>query len=187
MRSSFSRRRLPSSPSRRRSGRPLTGHRSGPVRSSPPLVAITRPGGYGWSASAINSSLTYGPYDSAVSMSVVPNSTHLRSTATASVRSAGGPQIPLPVMRIAPNPRRWTGRSPPSRNVPLRVASITTAPHSQSRDLPGSVAPVAAAARGALRSRGEAQSMPVHRWCQRHGTSSSSGTTTVPQCSTSSA
>src|SRR3954468_14206338 len=31
--------------------------------------------------------------------------------------------MPLPVMRIAPKPRRWTGRSPPSWNVPLCAAS----------------------------------------------------------------
>src|ERR1700721_1996636 len=35
-----------------------------------------------------------------------------------SSRSAGGPQTPLPTMRIAPKPSRLTVRSPPRVNVP---------------------------------------------------------------------
>jgi hypothetical protein len=31
--------------------------------------------------------------------------------------------MPLPVMRIAPNPRRFTSKSPPILNVPLAFAS----------------------------------------------------------------
>ena len=37
------------------------GHSPGPVRRRPPLVAITRPSGYGCRASAIRFSLTSGP------------------------------------------------------------------------------------------------------------------------------
>ncbi|CAO5170296.1 exported hypothetical protein [Frankia sp. AiPs1] len=59
-----------------------------------------------------------------MSMKVTPRSTARRRTARACSGSAGGPQIPGPVIRIAPNPRRVTGRSPPSRNVPLPAASV---------------------------------------------------------------
>src|SRR4051794_31776899 len=52
-------------------------------------------------------------------MRSTPRSTALRSTRLASSRSGGSPQIPLPVIRIAPNPSRWTSRSPPIVNVPL--------------------------------------------------------------------
>ena len=55
-----------------------------PVRVSPPLVAIRRSSGYGWSASAISSSLTSGPYESAVSIRLTPSSTARRRTAIAS-------------------------------------------------------------------------------------------------------
>jgi hypothetical protein len=122
MRSSRSRRRLPSSSSRNRAGRQFTSQRSGPGRSRPPLVAITNPLGYGNSASAITSSLTCGPYDSAVSMSYTPRSTARRSVARASARSVGGPHTPGPVMRMAPNPSRWTARSPPRWKAPLNEA-----------------------------------------------------------------
>src|SRR5438046_1477859 len=57
-------------------------------------------------------------------MSVTFNSTARRSAAIASARLDGGPHTPGPVMRIAPNPRRLTGRSPPRRNIPLSPASI---------------------------------------------------------------
>src|ERR1051325_1049725 len=117
MRSGRSRRRLPSSSSRSRSGRPLVSHSSGPDRSNPPFVAITRSFGYGCNASAISCSLTCGAYDSAVSISVTPSSMARRSTTFASLRSFGGPQTPRPVIRIAPKPRRWTGRSLPKRKV----------------------------------------------------------------------
>src|ERR1700733_7986509 len=56
-------------------------------------------------------------------MKSMPNSTARRSTRTASARSAGWPQIPLPVIRIAPNPSRVTRRSFPIRNSPAFPAS----------------------------------------------------------------
>ena len=40
----------------------------------------------------------------------------------ASCLSFGGPQIPSPVRRIEPKPRRYTFRSPPMVNVPLACA-----------------------------------------------------------------
>src|SRR5271170_5121175 len=51
-------------------------------------------------------------------MKLTPSSAARRSTRTASSRSAGGPQTPLPVKRIAPYPRRLTVRSPPRVKVP---------------------------------------------------------------------
>src|ERR1700712_1966322 len=51
-------------------------------------------------------------------MKFTPSSTARRSTRTHSSASAGGPQTPLPVMRIAPNPSRLTVRSPPMAKVP---------------------------------------------------------------------
>ena len=42
-------------------GRPFSIHRSGPGRSKPALVAITKSAGYGCSASAMIRSLTSGP------------------------------------------------------------------------------------------------------------------------------
>src|SRR5687767_12790390 len=58
-------------------------------------------------------SLTSGPYESAVSMKLTPSSTARRNTVLAASRSGGSPQIPRPVTRIAPKPRRLTVRSPP--------------------------------------------------------------------------
>ena len=58
---SFRRLRLPSQAARRCSGRPSGTHWGAEGRSSPPLVAMTSPGGYGYSASAISRSLTSGP------------------------------------------------------------------------------------------------------------------------------
>src|SRR5882762_9599195 len=52
----------------------------------------------------------------------MPRSTERCSVAIASARSAGGPQTPEPVIRIAPNPRRCTGRSPPRKKLPLSAA-----------------------------------------------------------------
>src|SRR5215470_6593173 len=49
-------------------------------------------------------SLTSGPYASAVSMRLTPSSTARRSTARAAARSLGSPQMPSPVIRIAPKP-----------------------------------------------------------------------------------
>ena len=45
-------------------------------------------------------------------MRSTPSSTARRSTRTHSARSAGSPQMPLPVMRMAPKPRRCTLSSP---------------------------------------------------------------------------
>src|SRR5437660_254845 len=52
-------------------------------------------------------------------MKLTPSSTARRRTFFAFSRSGGQPQIPSPVNRIAPNPSRFTNRSPPSRNVLL--------------------------------------------------------------------
>src|SRR5215203_1525782 len=127
MRSSFSRRRLASHASFRRSGRASRGHCPGPLRRRPPFVAITRPSGYGWSASAISFSLTSGPYESAVSIRSMPSSTTRRSRRLASFGSSGEPQMPFPVIRMAPKPSRWTSRSPPSVKLftPLTLARDT--------------------------------------------------------------
>src|SRR6201996_2769880 len=68
------------------------------------------------------SSLTSGPYASAVSMKLTPSSSARRNTLRASLRSLGSPQMPGPVIRMAPYPSRLTVRSPPSVNVV--VASV---------------------------------------------------------------
>src|SRR6266446_7406591 len=52
----------------------------------------------------------------------MPSSTARRRTASAPFRSFGGPQMPSPVRRIAPKPRRWTEISPPSEIFPARLA-----------------------------------------------------------------
>src|SRR5580700_1428218 len=55
-------------------------------------------------------------------MKLIPNSTARRRTRTASDRSTGPPQTPLPVIRIAPNPNWVTRRSFPIRNSPAFAA-----------------------------------------------------------------
>src|ERR1700733_2119602 len=55
-------------------------------------------------------------------MKLTPSSTARRRTFCALSRSLGSPQIPSPVMRIAPKPRRLMVRSPPTAKVPLAVA-----------------------------------------------------------------
>src|SRR5438046_1782944 len=50
-------------------------------------------------------------------MKLTPSSRARRKTFFAPSRSGGQPQIPSPVRRIAPNPRRLTKRSPPNKNV----------------------------------------------------------------------
>src|SRR5258707_14420075 len=65
----------------------------------------------------MSSSETPGPYASAVSMSWTPRSTARRRSARAAARSRGGPQVPGPVIRMAPNPRRRTSMSPPTAKV----------------------------------------------------------------------
>jgi len=57
-----------------------------------------------------------------VSMKFTPSSTVRRSTAFACSRFSGSPQIPVPVMRIAPKPSRRTVRSPPTSIVPAASA-----------------------------------------------------------------
>ncbi len=47
-----------------------------------------------------------------------PGFPRFRSVTGAAPRSARSPQMPAPVTRIAPKPRRWTARSPPMLKVP---------------------------------------------------------------------
>src|SRR5271170_2608984 len=56
-------------------------------------------------------------------MKSTPRSTARRSTRIASPRSRGSPQMPRPVIRIAPYPRRVTATLPPSENTPLAAAT----------------------------------------------------------------
>src|SRR6202035_4642746 len=51
-------------------------------------------------------------------MKLTPRSTARRRTAMHVSRSAGGPQMPSPVIRMAPKPMRRTVRSPPTPMVP---------------------------------------------------------------------
>src|SRR2546429_6750637 len=50
-------------------------------------------------------------------MKLTPSSTARRKTFFALSRSGGHPQLPSPVRRIAPKPRRLTNRSPPNKNL----------------------------------------------------------------------
>ena len=123
-RSVFSLRSASSVCCRRYSGRPTGRQIPGPGRTRPTLVAIRRPCGYGCSASARISSLTFGPYESAVSMKSTPSSTARRATLMATLRSAGSPQMPGPVRRMAPKPRRWTVPRSLTSKVPLLRAGV---------------------------------------------------------------
>src|ERR1700675_139407 len=58
-------------------------------------------------------------------MKLTSSSTARRRTANAPFRSFGGPQMPSPVRRIAPKPRRWTEISPPSEIFPAKLAEIS--------------------------------------------------------------
>src|SRR4051794_34913429 len=58
-------------------------------------------------------------------MKSTPSSTARRSTCFATSGSFGGPQMPGPVMRIAPNPSRCTSRSPPMVRVPLALMGLS--------------------------------------------------------------
>src|SRR5579863_886267 len=60
-------------------------------------------------------------------MKLTPSSTARRRTASAPLRSFGGPHIPSPVRRIAPKPRRWTESLLPSETFPARIAEISFA------------------------------------------------------------
>ena len=55
-------------------------------------------------------------------MKFTPRSTARRSTDFAASGSGGSPQMPFPVMRIAPKPSRLTVRSPPTSIVPAAPA-----------------------------------------------------------------
>src|SRR5882724_3103304 len=58
-------------------------------------------------------------------MKLTSSSTARRRTAKAPLRSLGGPQIPSPVRRMAPKPRRSTEISPPSETFPATLAEIS--------------------------------------------------------------
>src|SRR5260370_8356980 len=61
-------------------------------------------------------------------MKLTPNATARRRTASAEAGSLGGPQIPSPVIRMAPKPRRRTVSSLPSETFPLEaVVCVATA------------------------------------------------------------
>src|ERR1700730_4329360 len=55
-------------------------------------------------------------------MKLISSSAARRRTASAPLRSFGGPQMPSPVRRMAPNPRRCTEISPPSETTPATDA-----------------------------------------------------------------
>src|SRR5216684_6489786 len=55
-------------------------------------------------------------------MKLIPSSTARRRTASADLRSFGGPQMPSPVRRIAPKPRRCTEISSLSKISPAAFA-----------------------------------------------------------------
>src|SRR6266481_7173810 len=55
-------------------------------------------------------------------MKLISSSTARRRTANAALGSLGGPQMPSPVRRIAPKPRRCTEISPPSEISPAKLA-----------------------------------------------------------------
>src|SRR5438105_4022052 len=54
-------------------------------------------------------------------MKLTSSSAARRRTAKAALRSFGGPQMPSPVRRIAPKPRRCTEISPPSETAPAKL------------------------------------------------------------------
>src|ERR1700722_16255310 len=55
-------------------------------------------------------------------MKLTPSCAALWTTFSAAATSAGGPQTPGPVIRMAPKPRRFTFRSPPSVIWPAAAA-----------------------------------------------------------------
>src|SRR3954454_18643962 len=94
----------------------------------------------------MSSSLVSGPYASAVSIKFTPSSTARLRTFSAFCRSAGQPQIPSPVTRIAPKPRRLTVKSPPKLNVGFVAIfdDVAASPPRIISDLPArSAAPLA--------------------------------------------
>src|SRR6266436_555341 len=58
-------------------------------------------------------------------MKLMSSSTARRRTAMAPLRSFGGPQMPSPVRRIAPKPRRCTEISPPNEIFPAALAETS--------------------------------------------------------------
>ena len=56
-------------------------------------------------------------------MKSMPSSGTRFNVRSASALSSGSPQMPLPVMRMAPKPRRLISISPPILNVPDLLAS----------------------------------------------------------------
>src|SRR6202790_4075309 len=63
-----------------------------------------------------------GPYESAVSMKLMSRPGRRRKVRNASARSVGGPQMPGPVMRMLPKPRRLTLVLPSILNAPAFAA-----------------------------------------------------------------
>src|SRR5579862_3141897 len=83
-------------------------------------------------------------------MKLTPSSGNRRSVASAARRSGGGPQIPRPVIRMAPYPRRLMVRSPNvNRPAALALMELMTAilrdPASPLRTSSAAVMPKAAA------------------------------------------
>src|SRR4030081_1598467 len=60
-------------------------------------------------------------------MKLTPSSMARRRPAIAAPGSLGGPQIPSPVIRMAPKPSRLTVSSPPSETEPLAAADVLIA------------------------------------------------------------
>src|SRR5882762_10933367 len=58
-------------------------------------------------------------------MKLIASSAARRRTAKAALRSFGGPQMPSPVRRIAPKPRRCTESSLPNETSPANLAETS--------------------------------------------------------------
>src|SRR5689334_16491792 len=82
-------------------------------------------------------------------MKLMPSSRVRASTRLHSSTSAGGPQIPGPVSRMAPKPSRLTDRSPPIANVPPRFSPVihraTACPERWHRGIPPTASHASAA------------------------------------------
>src|SRR5436309_8099314 len=119
----------------------------------------------------MSSSLVSGPYASAVSIKFTPSSTARLRTLSAFSRSGGQPQMPSPVIRIAPKPSRLTGRSPPNFQVGFVTGLIAvdeSAPRIVADPPAKSVAPVPR-----LMPRNVRRVMPLStRFCFAFGDSS---------------
>src|SRR6478672_6349694 len=115
-------------------------------------------------------------------MKFTPSSIARLSTDLATSRSGGSPQIPEPVIRIAPKPSRLTVRSPPMPIVPASAADAVSvmdallfaivAPTTveSGRLQPAAFCGSAVSDRGCLagaRSRWTPDARDVHRWCRR--------------------